>query len=375
MKIAFDAKRLFLNRTGLGNYSRFYINSIISYLEKDDEVVLFSPKKGPYFSEIIGNKSSVSYIYPQGLWKILHPIWRVFRISGISKQAGVQIFHGLSNELPAGLKRTGVKSVVTIHDVIFLRYPNYYHPINRFIYNFKTKKTIKVADLIIAISQQTKDDLMHFYGVKSDKIKVVYQDCDPIFHQEYSEDAIQAAKEKYQLPDKYMLCVGSIESRKNQLMLVKALKHLPESVHLVLVGKQTDYIDTVLDYVKGANLSSRVRIISNAKWNDFPLLYKNSSVFVYSSQFEGFGIPLVEAMNTGVPIVSVNASCFPEVCQDAALYVNPDNEKELAEKVNLLLNDSSLQQFLRQKGFERAKAFRPENTMPEMIKLYKKLLN
>jgi glycosyltransferase involved in cell wall biosynthesis len=372
MKIAFDAKRLFLNRTGLGNYSRHFIHSISPYLESEGEIFLFSPKYGPYFLE--STETRAKFVFPGGIWKILYPLWRVFRAAKRSEKEGVQIFHGLSNELPLGLSKSKIKSVVTIHDVIFLRYPDYYHCINRFIYNFKTKISIQNADAVIAISQETKEDIIKYYGINADKIRVVYQDCDPIFYQEYIEADRKRIKEKYKLPDTFMLCVGSIESRKNQLMLVKVLHYLPEYIQLVLVGKSTDYMDEILEYIRVHQMSGRVHFIHNAAWVDFPLLYQNSSVFTYSSRFEGFGIPLVEAMNSGTPIIAVNTSCYPEVCADAALYVEPDNEKEMAKMVNVLLNDPALQKSLRDKGYKRAKYFRPENTMPAMVSLYKELM-
>lgn len=218
---------------------------------------------------------------------------------------GVQLYHGLSNELPIGIHKTGIKSVVTIHDLIFLRYPEYYKPIDRKIYNFKFKYACHVADRIVAISECTKRDIMNFYQIPAEKIDVVYQGCDPQYSEIVSEQKKKQVKEIYQLPEKYILNVGSIETRKNLMLALEALKDIPADIHLVAVGKKTPYVDSLMEYANENGLNDHLHLIHNLPHSDLPAVYQQALMFVYPSRFEGFGIPIIEAMHSQLPVIAL----------------------------------------------------------------------
>ena len=241
MRIGFDAKRAFNNNTGLGNYSRFIIESLLKYAP-EQEYLLYTPKTppkrrspqpSPIGREFLASSSG-------GV------LWRSWLINNDLMRDNINIYHGLSNEIPFGIRKSGVKSVVTIHDLIFLRYPELYPFIDRFIYNKKFCYACENADAIVAVSQQTKADMMEFYKSPSERIRVIYQDCQEIFRQKLDRQALINVKNKYSLNKPYILCVSSFSERKNQKRLIEAFQQLGlKDYELILVGGKSKYSEEI----------------------------------------------------------------------------------------------------------------------------------
>ena len=373
MNIGFDAKRAVQNQTGLGNYSR-YIIEILSEFYPDNNYLLFAPKeKKSSRLETILSRSNISFIFPVGIYKCLSSLWRIFGIKKDIKQNKINIFHGLSNELPVGIERIGIKTVVTIHDLIFLRYPSYYKPIDRMIYRWKFKKACQAANKIIAVSECTKRDIVSFFHIPEEKIKVVYQGCHPQFRETVSEEIRNEIREKYQIPSKFLLYVGSIESRKNLLLAVKALKKLPEDIHLVAIGKSTPYQTEVENYIRQAELTSRVHIENNFPFQYFPAIYQSASVFIYPSFFEGFGIPIIEALESCVPVIAATGSCLEEAGGQNSIYVNPTDDTELANRIIEILDNKTLANQMIVNGKEYVKRFHAEKISSDVMDVYHSL--
>ena len=376
MKIAFDAKRAAQNRTGLGNYSRLIIEGF-SRCYPENNYLLHTPitQKTQLLGTITKQKNCLVR-YPQNyIWKRLSSLWRISGICKLIKADNVSIYHGLSNELPFGInKLKKTKSVVTIHDLIFLRYPEFFPLIDRTIYRFKFKHACKVADRVIAISECTKRDIMHYFGTPEDKIKVIYQGCDESFCNPVDDALKQEVRDKYSLPEKYLLCVGSIESRKNLLLIVKALKESKSNLPLVAVGKYTPYAGKVLQYAKEHGLSERLLMFHNVEFKHLLAFYQMASLFIYPSFFEGFGIPLLEALNSKVPVIGATGSCLEEAGGPHSLYVNPEDPKALAEAIDRVISDEKLQQEMISKGLEYASRFEQNKLIPQMMEVYHSLL-
>jgi glycosyltransferase involved in cell wall biosynthesis len=284
----------------------------------------------------------------------------------------LDIFHGLSGELPVGISKTGVKSVVTIHDLIFLRYPEYYKSVDRVIYTRKFRYACENADKIIAISECTKRDIISFFNVPEEKIAVVYQGCHPDFGKKVTEEKKQEVIEKYKLPSSYVLYVGSIESRKNLLVAVKALHGVDPEVHLVAIGKQTPYQDEVERYVMQANLSERVHILNRIPFADLPACYQLASVFVFPSFFEGFGIPILEALNSEIPVIAATGSCLEEAGGPGSVYVDPVDEQKLAGQINRILSDNAVSHEMIEEGRKYAQRFNDEVLASDTMKIYER---
>lgn len=366
LTVGFDAKRAFFNRSGLGNYSRLILQGVADIGSGIVDVIAFSP---PSINKDL-SLQGIKKVVPSGFYGVVPSLWRSRGIVADLKKNGVKVFHGLSNELPIGLSKKGIKSIVTIHDLIFLRYPELYKSFDRTIYLRKTTSAVNTADLIIAISEQTKQDLIEFLGVSASKIKVLYQDCDKQFRTKKTQEEINNVLIKYSLPHHYILSVGTIEQRKNQLLTLKAASDLDVSV--VMIGKKTAYYDELQSYIEKEGMTERVYFPENVSFSDFPAIYQNAKVFMYPSIFEGFGIPILEAMRSGVPVITSKGSCFEETGGDAAVYIE-NNENEAKEALSKLLIDSDLRQSCVMKGYMHAATFDVEKTIPQLLSLYKEL--
>lgn len=372
MIIGFDAKRANANFTGLGNYSRFMVETMATY-GNEHKYRMYIPKKckNALYDSLLKHKNVASIQPHSFLMKRCKALWRTFFIKRGLLQDGVQLYHGLSNELPVGIHRTGIRSVVTIHDLIFLRYPQYYHWLDRIIYNYKFRYACRKSDRIVAVSECTKRDIVKFYGISPDKIDVVYQGCDPVFAQPVSAEAKARVREAYHLPEHFILSVGTIEERKNLLLAVKAVEQLG-NVHLVAVGKSTAYADEVKAYIEAHGLGDRIHIIHNLKFGDLPVMYHMAEAFVYPSRFEGFGIPIVEALSAGVPVIAATGSCLEEAGGPRSLYVDPDDVAGMTAAMKRVLSDADLRREMIEAGKAYVVRFDPKRLADEMNAVYLK---
>ena len=386
MNIGFDAKRAAQNRTGLGNYSRFVIR-ILSEKFAGNQYHLYTPKphRMPYLQEIPTLKHLFLHFPPQGIWSRIRSLWRVWGITKDIQKDGIQIFHGLSNELPLNIGTPeqrkmkaggkGCKYIVTIHDLIFIHTPQYYHWIDRQIYNFKFRRACLCADRIIAVSEYTKQEIMHYYHTPESKIDVVYQGCDPVFSQKIEEGKLQEVKARYQLPDKFVLYVGSIEERKNLMLVAKAMAELNRraAIHVVAVGRRTAYVDQIQDFLKAQGIDHLFHFYHQVPYADLPSFYKWASAFAYPSRIEGFGIPLLEAISSGVPAIGCTGSCLEEAGGPNSIYVNPDDAKGMADAILRTCTDEPLRQHMISEGKKYALNFSDEKLSHDLMKVYENL--
>ena len=371
MNIGFDAKRVFFNRSGLGNYSRGVVELLARYYP-GEHYTLFSPKKG----NPAGFKTpkGVETLFPTSFAGRNFPsLWRSFGMSGDIRSHGIDIFHGLSNELPADILRSGAKSVVTIHDLIFIRFPELYKPADRRIYAHKYGMSCRRADRIIAISNQTGNDLTDLWNIPKEKIDVVYQGCSPIFYNMVSEEAKAAVRAKYGLPRNFILSVGTIEERKNLMLTVKAMVEGGIDTTLIALGRSPPYAAAVMEYAVKHGIGNRVRFIHNADFGDFPAIYQMADLLVYVSFYEGFGIPILEALNSGTPVITTCGGVFPETGGDACTYVDPYSVPQMAAALDQCLGDSALRSEMIRKGRAHALLFRDEKIAADIYAVYKKL--
>lgn len=367
MTIGYDAKRAFRNNSGLGNYSRMVIGGVAMH---GTECVLYTPGVTGRHEQYFDGMERVQVCEPKGLWRLLPDVWRRVWSGVRAKGDGVEVFHGLSHELPYGLG-SDVKKVVTMHDLIVCRYPEFFKPADRVIHRLKMRHACREADVVVAISEQTKHDLEEMMGVPGGKIKVVYQSCDPIFWKEEIRNKKEELIKKYNLPEKYIICVGTLEERKNQLKVIEAMEQLPKEVGLVIVGRpRGEYGKRVLNCASG-----RVRVLTNAEFSDFPALYAGAVASVYLSVFEGFGIPVLESMCCDCPVVTSNVSSMPEAGGGAALYASPDDAAMVATHLNHLLEDEDFRQQTIEKGRTQRMKFAPEKVTADMIAVYRSLLD
>lgn len=362
MRIGFDAKRLYNNFTGLGNHSRTTID-ILTEAYPNHEYCLYTPKvtlnevTQPYLS-----KTGCHTVKPTGI--VRGSAWRTYGQVKQMKKDGIEVFHGLSNEMPVGLFHSGIASVVTIHDVAFKTFPNMYHWHDKKIYNLKWQYACNHADKIICISECTKKDVLEFYNVPEHKVEVVYQPVNPIYYQPSERVA--------DIPP-YMLYVGSINPRKNLLGIIKAWKQIPTDLRLplVVVGSGGSYKRKVQQYIEEQGLTRWVEwreLVSN---EELKHLYTNAQMLVCPSFYSGGYEPMVEALLCGCPVVTSHANRLPGKGNAYVVQADPNNPEDLCNKMMKLLTDSTLrQQMIEQGRAYMMKTFAPKRLAQQLMMVY-----
>jgi glycosyltransferase involved in cell wall biosynthesis len=371
MNIGFDAKRAFLNNSGLGNYSRTLIKSLNEYYSENNYSLFTTRQSESEFQKFISSKKNNNIYEPvHFIDKKLRSRWRSYGITEQLNEHHVDVYHGLSNELPFNISHFKGKKIVTTHDLTFLRYPKLYPYLDRKIYNKKFRHSCDVADIIIAISEETKRDIEHFYFIPENKIKVIYQSCDELYYEPLTTQHILSVTAKHQLPEQYLLYVGTIEERKNLLTIVKALMQVKD-IPLVVVGKKKSYFNKVMEFITANKLQNRVMFLENVDDSDLPVIYNKAEVFIFPSMFEGFGIPIIEALTSKTPVITSKGGCFPEAGGPHSIYIDPVNVNELASQINTLLQSESLRKDIAAKGFEYAQKFHPSKIAADVMGVYK----
>lgn len=368
--IGYDGKRAANNKTGLGNYSR----SLIGHLAErytENSYLVYTPQANPELLNIpVFSRSNVKLKFPDHR----SLFWRSFGMVKQLLKDKVMLFHGLSHEIPFSLHKTNIKSIVTIHDLIFLVYPRYYRFFDRLIYTFKSRYACRRADRILAISEQTKKDIIRFYDIAPEKIDVLYQSCDEQFKAPASAEEKVRIRQKYDLNSPYVLSVGTIESRKNLLLVIRALSSLKSDLKLVVIGKETAYAHEVKREIEERQLQDKVVFLKNVPFTDLPAIYQLATTFVYPSRYEGFGIPVIEALYSGIPVIAATGSCLEEAGGPDSIYVSPDDPRAMATAIDNVQNDATLRSTMISKGRQYVQQFDQEKVSHKLMNCYFKTL-
>lgn len=372
MQIGFDAKRAFFNHTGLGHYSRNLLQALAQYYP-NNHYHLYSPNTG---TELFLAQLPFEVHCPSGIFQSLFPaIWRSAMLGSQLTMDGIQLYHGLSGELPLDIKESKVPSVVTIHDLIFLDYPELYPKLDRQVYRTKSSLACDRADRIIAISEQTKKAIMRHFGTRESKIDVVYQSCNPIYLQPPTSAQLTIIKNRYQLPDQYLLYVGSITERKQTLQLLEAFRLVNKpDLKLLLVGNGGEYLKKVQQYVLSEQLAHRVLFLKDVPTEDLPSIYSQALAFVYPSLMEGFGIPIIEALHCGTPVITISGGCLQEAAGLGAVFTANSKPEGLAEAMEKLITSAALRQQLASLGHAHVQQFTPKIFADGVMEVYGKVL-
>jgi glycosyltransferase involved in cell wall biosynthesis len=374
LKIAFDAKRLFHNLTGLGNYSRTLLETLVKYYPENEYHLFTTRESSSARLDFLKQKSCIQTHLPQGIYQWSPSLWRTFCLKNEAPKTGSTIFHGLSNELPIGIEKSGLKTVVTIHDLIFERFPEYYSfsAVNVPMYRYKFRSACERADIVVAVSEMTAQDIETFYNIPRSKIRVIYQSCHPQFYKKGLLETEMRKKvlQKYNLPTEYMLYVGTINPRKNLLTLLKAMCGLSKDCNLVVIGDGKAYFKQCKQFVVENKLEKRVFWLQNADFADFPAIYQSAQLFLLPSYFEGFGIPIIEALHSNVPVLTSEGSCFAEAGGTHSIYLPPDDVNQWIENIQKVLINNELRQKMIQNGRIHVQQFDEVEISKQWIQLY-----
>lgn len=372
MTIYLDVSAAVNSRAGLGRYTRSLADALIAELEIPPTLFY--------------NRTSEATVppnwrnLPQRAFRMGYKPWRMLvwqgqllRMDFSRLVPGAAIFHATEHLL---LPLRGVPTVLTIHDLIFKLFPEHHKKLNYYFLNAAVPLFVRRADAIIAVSQATKNDLMRHYGTPDNKITVVHEAAAPHFRVVPSSE-VSRVRAKYDLPERFLLTVGTIEPRKNLTRLVEALARLRKAdrqLYMVVVGSKGWMFDEFFAKIEELGLQGAVRMLGFVPDEDLPAVFRAATVYVMASIYEGAGLPLLEAMACGVPVVSSRESSLPELGADVPRYFNPYDVDNMTEVLRQVLDDEALRAHMASQGPVRAGRFSWQRAARETLDVYTRTL-
>lgn len=336
IKVGFDISQV-AHPGGVGVYTQNLASELLKQTDLDVSFFYSSLRK-PYKGNL---KNVKKFKLPPTLFEVL---FNKIRNVGIEKFLGpLDIYHSSDWVQPPSM----AKKVTTYHDVIPLKYPEWSHPKIVSVHKKRLELVEKEIDMVIAVSETTKKDLMEMSNIPENKITVIYEGVGKEF-KKYSENEIDSFRKKYNLPQTFILALGGVGERKN----LKRIKEACEGLDLIISGETIPYVTN----------------------EELPLLYNAATVLLYTTLYEGFGLPIVEAMACGTPVITSNVSSMPEIAGDSALLVDPTSTADIRQGIDQLFSDEGLQKTLIKKGWNRAKDFSWEKCAKETANIYQELM-
>lgn len=266
--------------------------------------------------------------------------------------------------------------VLTVHDVAFLHLPEQMSRASVYYWRYLALPSARRVTRVVTVSNQSRQEIARELGIPLERIDTVYNSIDDQFRGQIPAEAVAQARARYQLTPPYILFVGTIQARKNVGALIRAFEHLaPEmpDAQLALAGGITDNSQAIVREAMQSPFAGRIRLTGRVEYQDLPAIYAGARVLVLPSKFEGFGLPMIEAMACGTPVVANNASCLPEVAGGAALLVDADDTPAFAAALRRVMEDETLRADLIARGYQRAEQFRPEMCAQQMISIYEQV--
>jgi glycosyltransferase involved in cell wall biosynthesis len=368
MKIAFDAYHALFQSGGIARYARGLI-SAIAKIQKNDDLALFynrfcetgKPWKPPY-----GNPRIKQVFVPR---RLLQGAWEKIKWPSAEFFCGsIDLFHGLHFVLPPV---RNARRVLTVHDLTYLKYPDYFlnRDLNECGYQRELPMSLALSDAVIAVSQKTREDLIEILKIPQEKIRVIHEGVDAHFFNPVKEEEKSAIRTLYDLPTPYIVfLVGTPEPRKNLLKTVAAARLAAPHLTLVLIGPQKPLKSLLNDDFRNIKFTGIV------KEEHLPALLSGAQISLYPSLYEGFGLPVLESMACGIPVITSSRGALPEIAGDAALFVDPEDMDSIVDAISELINDDVMQNRLKIDGRKRAAEFTWQKAAEETLSLYREIL-
>ncbi len=372
MRIGIDATALPPQPVGAGNYIIQLIRALAS-LKVNDEFVIFAQQRGHALISLPEN-DSFEWIILEDRNPGSRLIWEQTLYPQLIRKSGVDLLHSMHYTRPVKLP---CASVVTFHDMTFFLYPELHTRAKRLFFPLAIRASARQADALTAVSESTRQDAIRVLGISPEKITATQLGVDPTFRP-INDAAIKGKiAEKYDLPERFILYVGLLEPRKNLPMLIRAYKRLidgGENFKLVLVGRYGWMHEELLRQINNLDLEEMVHFTGYVSQEDLPLVYNLSSLFVYPTLYEGFGLPALEAMACGVPVITTDVSSLPEIVGEAGILVPVNNVEALYGAMIAVLGDEDLRRKMINKGIQRAAKFTWEQTAILTFQVYQQVM-
>lgn len=376
MKILIDATGVTRQKAGVGVYAK----NLIDHLSQSSglcEFYVLAQDDDPELD--FGYRANVTMIWVQAKFFRRVPLRLLLEqiyLPCLLRRRGIEVVHSLHYAFP--YFSLGVRRVVTIHDMTFFTMPEVHEKLKIRYFRFFIRAAVRSVDAIIYISKSAQNDCIALLGEPSGSYRVIPHGKDETMQPERVPAKIERLREKYALPDRFVLYIGTLEPRKNLDRLVAAFAEVAArdaTLGLVLAGKKGWMMDSLATTIKRFGLESRVVFTGFILEEEKPVLLGACIFFVYPSLYEGFGLPVLEALACGAPTITSNTSSLPEVAGDAALLIDPLKTADLASAMQTLLSDLDLQYSLRTRGLERAKQFTWQKTASATAEVYLSVLS
>lgn len=364
-RFGYDSVTGLPRRVGSGEYC-FELLLNLNKIDKKNNYIIYLPQNPT--ADLPKESSNWHY-------KIIRPrkLWTLFGLSleFLLKRSKVDVFFSPTHYLPLFCPKN---SVISILDLSYIHFPELFKNSDLKQLSIWTRFSFKKAKKVFTISRASKDDIIKEYGVSQNKVVVTY----PGIKEELmiKDKGLNMAdlKKKYGINGDYVLFVGTLQPRKNIARLIEAFSKLKSDIGLIIVGKKGWLYEQILEAPKKFNVQNKVRFLDSVPDEDLPAFYKNAVCFVLPSLYEGFGLPVLEAMKYGCPVIASNVSSLPEAGGEAALYVDPLDTEDIKKKLELMINSEELREKLIKKGYEQIKKFSWEKTAKETLKVLEGLV-
>jgi len=375
MKIAIDATIVREENTGTGFYILNLLNGLLKIDEKNEYIIFIDESVAKNMLKI--KKSNFKIINKVFKYKLTRILWQLLILPMVLKKKKVNILHSANYVTP--LYKLGFKIIVTIHDVTFLLFPEKYTITKRLFYRLMIPIFVKISDKIIAISDNTKKDILLIFKVPDEKVVVIYATCSENFNNIIDENKNTEVLSRYNIDKAFMLFVGMIEPRKNIISILNAFKDMDKEIDadLVIVGKKGWYFKEIEDFIiqsKNSNLKNKIIFTGYVPENEIKSLFQKALFFIFPSFYEGFGLPPLQAMACGTPVITSNISSLPEVVGEAAIYIDPYELEELKNAMLYLYNNIAKREELIKKGFLQCDNFRIEIVARSLVNVIENMV-
>jgi glycosyltransferase involved in cell wall biosynthesis len=372
MRIGIDATALPPQPVGAGNYIIQLIRTLAG-IRSGHELFIFAQQSGPKLINL-PEDNLVEWVIVDERNPGSRLVWEQLYLPYLVRKSGVELLHSLHYTRPV---RLTCKSVVTFHDMTLFLYPELHTWARRLFFPQMMRYSARKADELITVSDSTRDDLIRILQADPKKVTTTHLGVDPGFQLIKDEDERRRVAEKYNLPERFILYVGLVEPRKNLPVLIDSYKRLLDSgfvYELVLVGRFGWMYEDAIEQVNELGLETNVRFLGYVPQEDLPLVYNLASLFVYPTIYEGFGLPVLEAMACGVPVITSNVSSLPEIVNEAGLLTPVNDSEALFETMKKALGDGKLREELIKKGPQRAAEFTWSKTAQLTLQVYQKAM-
>jgi glycosyltransferase involved in cell wall biosynthesis len=372
MRIGIDATALPPKPAGAGNYIIELVRAVHT-LDCPHEFIIFAQQHG---RELIGSpaRDGFEWISLPNHSPARRLIWEQIAFPELLKKQRIDLLHSLHYTRPL---RLACRSIVTIHDMTFFLFPHLHTRPKRIFFPLMIRYSARAADALIADSESTRQDAIRILGLAPEKISTVPLGVRPEFRPVHDQALKTAVRARYHLPEKFLLFVGLVEPRKNLPLLLKSYRRVADQgnlIPLVIVGRKGWMYEQVLDLIAGLGLTDRVLLAGYVSPEDLPIVYNLADVFIYPSLYEGFGLPPLEALACGTPVITTAVSSMPEHVGQAGLLIPPGDEEALTQAIIHLLNDQELKSRLAILGPQQAAQFTWTRTARQTLQVYENVL-